>query len=87
MVHHYAGKWRYNLNASKSFVMVFGESTCSRNQARSSRKWCLGNEAVEEADEVHHLEILRSVSCSTISRTTEWSSAWRSTFFALNSEI
>ena len=26
IVHSYAGKWRYNLNASKSFIMVFGES-------------------------------------------------------------
>ena len=26
IVHSHAGKWRYNLNASKSFIMVFGES-------------------------------------------------------------
>ena len=24
IVHSYAGKWRYNLNANKSFIMVFG---------------------------------------------------------------
>jgi len=51
--------------------MVFGESTRPRNQVRSTRKWYLGNEAVEEADEVHHLRILRSVSFSTISCTIE----------------
>ena len=50
----YAGKWRYNLNTGKSFVMVFGESACSRTHARSSQNWYLGNEEVEEADEVHH---------------------------------
>ena len=81
----YAGKWHYNLNAGKSFVMIFGESPCSRTHARSSRNWYLGNEEVEEADEVHHLGILRSVSLSTISRTTERCTAGRSAFFALNS--
>ena len=25
IVHSYAGKWRYNLNVSKSFIMVFRE--------------------------------------------------------------
>ena len=84
IVHTYAGKWRYNLNAGKSFVMVFGESPHSRTQARSSWKWYLGSEEVEEADKVHHLGILRSVSFSTISCTTEWSTARRREFLALN---
>ena len=74
----YAEKWRYSLNGSKS-LMVFGESTCSRTQARSSQKWYLGSEVVEEADEVQ--EILRSVSFSIISCTNERSSALRSAFF------
>ena len=39
---------------------------------------------MEEADEVHHLGILRTVSLSTISRTTERCTAGRSGFFALN---
>ena len=63
--------------------MVFGESRTTH--ARSSRKWYLGNEEVEEADEVHHLGILRMFSLSTISRTTEQSTIGRSAFFALNS--
>ena len=44
--------------------MVLGEFTHSRVQARSSQKWYLGSEVVEEVDEVHHLGILRSVSFS-----------------------
>ena len=84
IVHSYAGKWRYNLNACKSFIMVFGESPRSRTQARSLREWHLGSEKVQEVDEVHHLGILRSVSFSTLSRTTERSTAGRSAFFALN---
>ena len=82
IIHSYAGK--YNLNASKSFIMVFRESPHSRTQARSLREWHLGSEKVQEADEVHHLGILRSVSFSTLSRTTERSTAGRSAFFALN---
>ena len=39
---------------------------------------------MQEVDEVHHLGILRSVSFSTLSRTTERSTAGRSAFFALN---
>ena len=30
IVHSYAGKWRHNLNANKSSIMVFGESPRSR---------------------------------------------------------
>ena len=61
-VHVYARKWQYNLNASKSFVMAYGESSRSRTQARSSQRWHIGNEAVEETDEIHYLGILRSFS-------------------------
>ena len=55
-----------------------------RTRERSSQKWYLGSEEVEEADKVHHLGFLRSVYFSTISCTTEQSKAGRSTFFALN---
>lgn len=58
IVYSYAGKWQYNLSAGKSFIMVFGESPRSRTQARSLREWHLGNEKLQEADEVHHLGIL-----------------------------
>ena len=74
----------YNLNASKSFIMVFGESPRSRTQARSLQEWHLGSEKMQEADEAHHLGILRSVSFSTMSSTTERSTAGRSAFFTLN---
>ena len=84
ILHSSAGKWRYNLNASKSFIMVFGEFPRSRTRARSLREWHLGSKKVQEADEVHHLGILRSVSFSAMSHMTEQSTAGRSAFFALN---
>lgn len=79
----YAGKWRYNFNTGKSFAMVFGESLRSRTDARSSRKWYLGSKALEEADKVHNLGILRMASLSTISQTTEHCTAGRSAFFCI----
>ena len=41
IVHNYAQKWRYNLNADKSVVMVLGETSCTRKSASSARKWTL----------------------------------------------
>ena len=84
IVHSYARKWRYQLNESKSVVMVFGEASVTRRRERLSRKWILGDVAISEVDETHHLGILRSVSSSTVDRTNERASAARSAFFALN---
>ena len=38
IVHSYAKKWRYSINADKSAVMVFGESAKSRTSGREHRK-------------------------------------------------
>ena len=38
IVHVYARKWQYNLNACKSFVLVFKESAHSRTQVKSSQR-------------------------------------------------
>ena len=81
----YADKWQYQLNADKSSVMVLGESAKTRLSARTSRKWYIGQEEISEADEQHHLGILRSVLTSTIHRASERCTAARSSFFALNS--
>ena len=55
IVHNYAQKWRYNLNANKSVVMVLGETSCTRKSAHSTRNWTIGNEVLKEVDEQHHL--------------------------------
>ena len=47
IVHNYAQKWRYNLNAGKSVVMVLGETSRTRRLARSARKWTLGSECLK----------------------------------------
>ena len=78
IVHNYAQKWRYNLNADKSVVMVFGETSCTRKLARSARKWTLGDEVIKEVDEQHHLGIPLILPYTA-------QKAGRSTFYALNS--
>ena len=80
----YARKWRYTFNARKSVVLVFGESPRSRMTARMSRQWTLDGSVICEADEYHHLGVLRSVSPSSAVRTSERCAAGRSAFFALN---
>ncbi len=82
VVYHYSYTWRYKINPHKSSVLVFGESTRSREKNRLSRKWTLGDQIIKEDDEIHHLGILRSA--STVSRTNERISRGRSSFFALN---
>ena len=76
----YARKWQYQLNSSKSVIMVFGEATRTRLRERSQRMWHLGKDIVSEVDEQHHLGILRTVGSSTITRTNERAAACRLLF-------
>ena len=84
IVSHYASQWRYQLNNSKSVILVLGESPRSRSLARSNRQWILAGQQLKEVDEHHHLGVLRSVHHSTSARTSERCAAGRSAFYALN---
>ena len=84
MVSSYASLWRYELNAQKSNVLVLGESPLSRRTARAKQHWYIQGFAVQEQDNQKHLDILQSVSFSTVTRTVERCSAGRSAFYALN---
>ena len=84
IVFEYARKWQYQLNSIKSLVMVMIESAATRVREQLRHKWKLGNSFVHEADEQHHLGILRSVFNSTVHRTNERATLARSAFFAQN---
>ena len=84
IVSHYASQWHYQLNSSKSVILVFGESPRSRALARPNRQWFLAGQKLQEVDEHHHFGILRSVHHSTLARTSERCAAAWSAFFALN---
>jgi hypothetical protein len=81
----YTTKWQYQSNVNKSSVMVLGESTKTRLNARSVRKRYIGQDESSETDEQHHLGILCTVFSSTIHQTSERCTSVRSSFFALNS--
>ena len=79
---NYALLWCYQFNASKSAILVFGESPVSRKRNRCSRKWLLGFNEIPECGTHSHLGILHSV--LPFHCTTEWCSSAQSTLFALN---
>ncbi len=84
-VYEYSCDWRYKINPSKSSILVIGESVVSRAKNRELRHWSLGNLKINEAEEAHHLGILKSASpSSTMPRTNQRASRGRSAFFALN---
>ena len=82
----YAFRWRYQLNAQKSSILVFGKSPVSWKQNRTNRKWLLSGTVIPERNTQHHLGILhRTVHSSSIGRTIERCSAGKSAFFAVSS--
>ena len=85
IVSSYAHRWRYHLNATKSAIMVFGESPRVRELRRKNRQWLLEGTPLAEVDEYRHLGILRTVSPSSTSRTHGRATAVRSAFYSLNS--
>ena len=84
IVSEYATTWRYSFNASKSSILVFGESPSSRSRNRPLRSWRLGVDIIPESDTQLHLGVLRSVSSSNVTRTSARCSAGRSAFYTLN---
>ena len=63
IVPNYAQKWRNNLNADKSVVIVLGETSCIRKSALSARKWTLGDEVLKGVDEQHQLCMTGNYGC------------------------
>ncbi len=50
IVSRYASAWRYQINSSKSAVMVFGEPSRSRSAGRQSRSFSVCSESIQECD-------------------------------------
>ena len=83
LVSNYARRWRYSFNAQKSAIMVFGEAPRARAAARNSRQWTLNGTVIQEANEYHHLGVLRTVNPSSFPRTLERCTSGRSAFLHL----
>ena len=84
IVSEYASAWRYEINSSKSAILIRGESAKSRSSGRLTRFFSVCSETIHEADSYSHLGILRLVSTSGSIRISNRCSAGRS---ALNSVV
>ena len=76
IVFHYSRRWKYQLNVSKTKILVFG------SRIPPAPQWSLGDGLVTVESEHFHLGVLRSVT-NSMSRTLHHLSNGRSSFFAL----
>ena len=61
----YVARWQHTFNATKSFVLVFGESAHSCSVLHAQHHWHISSQDFCECDDIKHLGILRSVNPST----------------------
>ena len=71
IVHKHGCKWRYSFNASKSAVLVFGETSNERKHGSVSRMFRLGTERVKERIYYDHVGVKTCVKGDTHVRTDE----------------
>ena len=71
VVHKHGLKWRYAFNASKSAVLVFGESLKDRRIGSNARMFKLGKDRVKERLYYDHVGIKTCVKGDTYVRTEE----------------
>ena len=71
IVHNHGCKWRYSFNASKSAVLVFGESQKEKRIGSDARVFKLGKERVKERLYYDHVGIKTCVKGDTHIRTEE----------------
>ena len=78
----YARKWRFTFNASKTKIMVFGNSKIKTQKLTNRRAWTLGENVLDIVDSYTHVGIKLDRSESSLSRTTEACAKSRRTFAA-----
>ena len=57
IVHSYGCKWRFNFNAKKSAILVYGETKRENCEARKFRMFKMGSEKVNERLEYDHVGV------------------------------
>ena len=70
-VHRHGCEWRYSFNASKSAVLVYGESTSERRLGTENRMFSLGGERVKERLYYDHVGIKSCIKGDGHVRTEE----------------
>ena len=79
----YSSKWRYSLNASKSAIMVQGESTQKHKLLSKHRIWTIGGIAIPQVTEYRHVGVDLTADLSTSSRTESCAKRLRSLFMSI----
>ena len=55
IVYKYSLKWRFQLDVSKTKIMVFGESKSAFNKRKCTRQWHLGTVSISQVYSYKHL--------------------------------
>ena len=71
LVHNFGRKWRFEFNARKSAVLVYGEGRKEHDRASKDRVFLLGKEKVKEKIEYDHVGIKACIFAIDNERITE----------------
>ena len=82
IVNDFGNRWRFNFNASKSAVLVFGEERKERIENRIYRQFKLGKERVKEKDTYEHVGVQMSILDNSTKRVDDKISKGRKTLNA-----
>ena len=82
MVHEYGNKWRFQFNASKSAVLVFGENAKDHDRLSKDRIFKLGRDRVKEKSTYDHVGVKACLFREDESRVEEKISKERKTLNA-----
>ena len=85
IVNTHSSKWRYDLNAKKSAVMVYREGASINKRNKEYRMYRLGTESVPEKTSYDHVGIKTCNGFNYISRTEEKISKSRKALSAASS--
>ena len=82
IVYEYSRKWRFDFNAGKSAIMVYGENSRENARNASNRVFKLGQGRIKERDEYDHVGVKACLNLEGNSRVDEKISKGRRTLNA-----
>ena len=85
IVHRHGTKWRYQFNAVKSAVLVYGENPQTNKKNAKFRNFCLGGSQVKERVSYDHVGVKASIFPNSVERTEDKVSKGRKALNAMSS--
>ncbi len=79
-VYEYSCKWRYEINATKSNIVIFSKNKNTRNQKLNLK---LGDKEIPQIEHLSHLGVRQEGSRSTMHRTRDACQKAKNAFFGL----